>query len=185
MNQESLRSRLLIELDCVTLDARAVAGGLQPPALRWAPPGGGWSIGQALEHLVAANESYLKRMRGLIYARDAAHSLDGAADWEPSLMGWLLVSGMRSKRKMAAPDLWRPEGEPRANVLELFLETQNTIITFLRASAALDWAKVRFSSPANRVIRINLGDAFSVMTVHAQRHVKQMERVRDLAGFPG
>jgi len=43
MNQEDLRSRLFIELDCVTLDATKVAGDLTPALLEGAvaalPPG--------------------------------------------------------------------------------------------------------------------------------------------------
>jgi len=184
MNQEDLRSRLLIELDCVTLDAKQVAGDLAPAQLNWLPPGGGWSVAQVLEHLVIAHDSYLTVMRPLIYARDAAHADGGVASWEPSLMGWMLVASLRSRRKMPAPAVFQLAGEPRDKVLDEFKNRQNVITTFLRAAAALDWTHVRLSSPAGRWVRLNLGDAFMALTVHAQRHVKQMEAVRDQAGFP-
>lgn len=184
MNQEALRSRLVIELDCVNLDAKQVAGGLEAAQLAWRPRTGGWSIGQLLEHLVVSHDSYLNRMRGLIYARDAAHGENGTADWEPSLAGWVLVASLRSKRKLPAPKQYVVGPEARAGVLNAFLDRQQTVITFLRAAAALDWTKVRLSSPIARWIRLNLGDAFMVLTVHAQRHIKQMERLRDLPDFP-
>lgn len=183
MNQEDLRSRLFIELDCVTLDAKSVAGDLTSTQLLWNPPGGGWSVGQILEHLVVAHDSYLAVMRPLIYARDAAHSENGNAAWEPSLAGWMLVAGMRSPRRMPTPGIWKVT-TPREGVLDAFKNRQNTVTTFLRAASALDWTRVRFSSPAGRWIRLNLGDAFMILTVHAQRHVKQMEQVRDKSGFP-
>jgi len=184
MNQEDLRSRLLIELDCVTLDAGQVAGDLTPSQLNWRPPGGGWTVGEVLEHLVIAHDSYLSVMRPLIYARDAAHADGGVTSWEPSMMGWMLVSSMRSSRKLPAPSVFQVTGEPRQHVLEEFKNRQNVITTFLRAAAALDWTHVRLSSPAGRWLRLNLGDAFMVLTVHAQRHVKQMEAARDQPGFP-
>jgi hypothetical protein len=184
MNQEDLRTRLLIELDCATLDARKVAGDLSPSQLSWQPPGGGWSIAQVLEHLALAHEAYLNVMRPLIYARDAAHAEGGVASWEPSLMGWMVVAALRANRKLPAPPIFRVKGEPRDGVLDAFTNHQHVITTFLRAASALDWTHVRLSSPAGRWVRLNLGDAFMILTVHAQRHIKQMGAVRDLAGFP-
>lgn len=184
MKQEDLRSRLLVELDCVTLDAKTVAGDLTPAQLAWHPPGGGWGVGQVLEHLVVVNDSYLSRMRPLIYARDAAHGEDGKAAWEPSVAGWILVGVLRSPRKFPTAHIWKVGPEARPDVLAAFRNRQQIIITFLRAAAALDWTRVRLSSPANRLVRLNLGDAFMALTVHAQRHIKQMERVRDTEGFP-
>lgn len=183
MNQEALRTRLLIELDCVSLDAVAVAKDLGGDQLAWQPRAGGWGIGQLLEHLCVANDTYLNVLRPRIYERNAAHAEQGTTYWEPSLAGWLLVAGLRSKRKLPAPAIHQP-GAPREAVLDGFLARQQTIMTFLRATAALDWNKLRFSSPVSKLIRINLGDAFTIMTVHAQRHIKQMERVRDAEGFP-
>lgn len=183
MNQEALRSRLLIEMDCVTLDANQVASSLTAEQLAWQPAPGTWGVGHILEHLVVTNDAYLKVMRGLIYARDAAHCENGSAGWEPTVSGWLLVSWMRSKWRIKTK---RSLGvrTPRDNVLAAFLERQNTQVTFLRAAAALEWKKVRLASPVNPVWRLNLGDAFMVLTVHAQRHIKQMERVRDRPDFP-
>ena len=184
MNQEDLRSRLFIELDCVTLDAKKVAGDLSPAQLTWQPRANAWSIAQVLEHLVIAHDGYLNVMRPLIYARDAAHADGGTAAWEPSVMGWMLVASLRSKRKLPAPSVFKVTAEPRDGVLDAFKSRQNVITTFLRAASALDWTQVRLSSPAGRWVRLNLGDAFMILTVHAQRHVKQMEAVRDQGGFP-
>lgn len=183
MNQEALRTRLLIEQDCVSLDAIAVSRDLDAGQLAWRPPGGGWGVGLLLEHLCVANDSYLTMLRPRIYARNAAHSEQGTAFWEPSVAGWILVAGLRSKRRLPAPSMYRVT-EPREGVLDAFLARQQMAMTFLRATAALDWTRLRLSSPVSRLVRINLGDAFTIMCVHAQRHIKQMERVRDLAEFP-
>ncbi|HEY2805619.1 MAG TPA: DinB family protein [Gemmatimonadales bacterium] len=185
MNQEALRSRLLIELDCVSLDAVAVAKELDSSQLGWRPPGGGWGIGQLLEHLILANDCYLGMLRPRIYARNAPHSEQGTAFWEPSIAGWLLVAGLRSKRRLPAPKPFAVGPTAREKVLDEFLVRQQQTMTFLRATAALDWTRLRMTSPVNKLVRINLGDAFSIMTVHAQRHIKQMEKIRDLEGFPG
>lgn len=185
MNQEALRTRLLIELDCVSLDAVAVARDLDGRQLEWRPPGGGWGIGQLLEHLIIANDCYLGMLRPRIYARSAPHAELGTAFWEPSITGWILVAALRSKRKLPSPRPFHAPATPREKVLDEFLVRQQQIMTFLRATAALDWTRLRMTSPLSRLVRMNLGDAFSIVTVHAQRHIKQMEKVRDLPEFPG
>ena len=184
LNQEALRTRLLIELDCASMDARGVAGDLSPEQLAWLPQVGGWGVGHTLEHLILSHDSYLDRMRGLIYERKAPHGENGHVEWEPTMAGWLLVASLRSKKKRSAPKIWTTGPEPRERVLDAFLERQQMVITFLKAAAALDWTRVKLRSPAAGWIRINLGDAFTVLTVHAQRHIKQMERIRDHPGFP-
>jgi hypothetical protein len=183
MNQEALRSRLQLELDLVTADAMAVARGLNTAQLSWTPPAGGWSIGQVLEHIVVSADSYLERLRGLVYFHHAAHAELGTTQWEPSVGGWVLVASMRKPWKLPSPRSWQV-GEARPDVTGAFLDRQDAITRLLRASAALEWNRVRLASPVSALIRLNLGDCFTILIVHAQRHVNQMQRIRDSAGFP-
>ena len=168
----------MLELDLATADAMAVAKDLLPEQLEWPPPSGGWSIGQVLEHLVLSADSYLNKLRGLVYFHHAAHAELGTTQWDPTVAGWLLVASMRKPWKMKAPKIWQAN-TPRPEVLMAFLERQDAITRLLRASAALDWNKVRVASPASALIRLNLGDCFTVLVVHTQRHVDQMQRIRE------
>jgi len=183
MNQEALRSRLQLELDLVTADAMAIARNLSPAQLAWRPPSGGWSIAHVLEHIVVAADSYLDRLRGLVYFHHAAHAELGVTQWEPSMGGWALVASMRKPWKLPSPKMWQV-GEPRADVIGAFLDRQDAITRLLRASAALDWTRVRLASPVSALIRLNLGDCFTILVVHAQRHVQQIERIRRHQDFP-
>lgn len=157
---------------------------LSPSQLAWQPPSAGWSIAQVLEHVVVAADSYLERLRGLVYFHHAAHSEIGITEWEPSIGGWLLVAGLRKSFRMPSPAAWRVT-EVRPDIVPAFLDRQDGLTRLLRASAALDWNKVRLSSPVSAMIRLNLGDAFTALVVHAQRHVKQIQRIRDESSFPG
>lgn len=183
MHQEDLRNRLLIEHEAVTRDALTVAYGLSDEQLSWSRPGG-WSIGQRFEHLILAADSYFARIRGRIFDAHAPHVLAEAhVEWEPSLMGWMIVKRLRSDRPLPASRIWVP-GPPRVEVVNQFIQRQATLTYLLRASAALYWNKVRTSSPVSPLIRLNLGDAFSILIVHAQRHVAQMAQLRELELFP-
>jgi hypothetical protein len=179
MNQEDLRNRLLIEHEAVTRDALTVAYGLSDEMLAWSQPDR-WSIGQIFEHLVITADSYFSKMRGRIFDAHAPHTLaDTEVEWEPSLMGWMMVKRLRSPRRIPVSRILAPGPSPRLDVVNAFIQRQAMLTYLLRASAALHWNRVRTTSPVNPLVRMNLGDAFQVLIVHAQRHVGQMRQLRE------
>jgi hypothetical protein len=159
------------------LDARAseLQRTADTPAFEWQPPEGGWSAGQVFEHLCVANDSYLVQLRrvlGTVSAttRDAVDRL-----WRPSLAGRLLARSMESPRKLPAPKMWRPAPVPRPNVIGEFLTRQREIEQLIQASMAHDWRRLRLASPISKLIRMNVGDAFTVLVRHAERHFRQID----------
>lgn len=179
MNQEDLRNRLLIEHEAVTRDALTVAYGLSDQQLAWSKPDS-WSIGQLFEHLVLYSDSYFSKMRGRIFDAHAPHTVaETQVEWEPSLMGWMMVKRLRSPRSMPAARALAPGQAQRLEIVNAFIQRQATLTSLLRASAALHWNRVRVVSPVNALVRMNLGDAFQVLIVHAQRHIGQMSQLRE------
>ena len=80
--------------------------------------------------------------------------------------------------------MFKPEINPRPNVVGAFIDVQNELSRHLEQSRGLDLSKVKLSSPASRIIRLNLGDAYSVLVLHAERHIQQAIRVRWDSEFP-
>jgi uncharacterized damage-inducible protein DinB len=183
MNQEDLRNRLLIEHEAVTRDALTVAYGLSDEQLAWSRPDS-WSIGQLFEHLVLYSDSYFNKMRGRIFDSHAPHTLaEAQVEWEPSLMGWMMVKRLRSPRPMPTMRALAPGKAQRLEIVNAFIQRQAMMTYLLRASAALHWNRVRVVSPLNALIRMNVGDAFQVLIVHAQRHIGQMAQLRETEPF--
>ncbi|MDB4950551.1 MAG: hypothetical protein JWM27_3200 [Gemmatimonadetes bacterium] len=154
-----------------------VLEGLDADALAWSPPGGGWSVGQVLEHLVVSADSYLDR---LPYLLERSAALHGSADtpWKASLLGkWLAKSLEPGARAMPAPRIYRPGAAPRADVLAELLKRQARALELMEAAAGLEWRRVRMGSPVTPLIRLNLGDVFTVNVVHVERHLGQIDRV--------
>jgi hypothetical protein len=178
----------LARAELVATDARlqAVAGALGPRALHWKPPSGGWSIGQVLEHLVVSTDDYLGPMRRVIeQAREQARGApDADPVWRPSLMGGFLARALRAPRKLPAPRSWAPPLTPRAEVLETFRARLRDTAALLERARPLEWSRLRLSSPITRLVRLNLGDCFSITIAHAHRHARQIERIRTSPGFP-
>jgi hypothetical protein len=151
---------------------------LDRPALEWHPPDGGWSAGQVFEHLCVANDSYLVRLRRVLNRppRRADREVVDAA-WHPSFAGRFLAKSMESPRKMPAPRMWRPAPAPRANVIAEFLGRQREIEALIERSMAGEWQRTRLASPVSSLIRMNVGDAFTILVRHAERHFRQIDRL--------
>ena len=141
------------------------------------PPGDGWSIAEILEHLVISAESYLDKLRPIVEGSTSRTPFSDAT-WKPSVMGSLLVGSFRSPRRRRAPRIYRPGPTPRPQVLDEFITRQNEVGRLITEGSRLDWRRTPFRSPAIGLIRMNLGDAFAVLVVHAERHAGQIERVK-------
>jgi hypothetical protein len=175
--QDSYRKSLLDANRTVIERIRSTVAGLTPEELRQPPANGGWSIAEVLEHLIVSADSYLERLRNIV-VREKRAGDDPNRTWKPSLMGRLLVQSFRSPRKMRAPKIYRPGLTPRPRVLEEFLQRQEEASRLIAESADLDWRGIRFVSPVTSLVRMNLGDALTVLVAHAERHAEQIERGR-------
>ena len=172
--QTSQAQAVIRELRAVSAYAEGIPRKASQAQLDWCPPDGGWSASQVFEHLCIANDSYLDELCRLV---PASRTGFGAANafWKPSLAGKLLVHSMESPRKLRAPRIWTPGPTPRPNVISEFLRRQGDIEELVRRSLAHDWRSLRLASPASKLIRMNVGDAFTVLVRHEQRHMRQVQ----------
>ena len=175
ISQQQQATTLLAAMQA--LDARAAElEQVDRAALDWQPPQGGWSAGQVLEHLCVANDSYLVELRKLLSRSTSAATRNvGDAMWRPSFAGRLLVRSMESPRKLPAPKAWRPAPAPRPNVIAEFLARQREIEALIERSMGNEWQRMRMASPVAAFIRMNVGDAFTVLVRHAERHFRQID----------
>jgi hypothetical protein len=150
---------------------------LDPERLVRRPPNGGWSVGHVLEHLCVTSELYEPPIRALLRSArpDAAAAL---RPWKPTLIGRFAVNMFERPTRMPTPKRMAPAASPRGGVVESFLAHQHTLSQLLDDATTFDWRRLRMSSPVVSLpIRVNLGDVFFILVVHAERHARQMERV--------
>jgi hypothetical protein len=43
---------------------------------------------------------------------------------------------------------------------------------------------MKLTSPVSKLIRINIGETFSIMIAHERRHVLQAKRISEMPGLP-
>jgi hypothetical protein len=175
-SQEAYRASLLDANRAVIDRIRSTVASLSAEEIARRPPNGGWSIGEVLEHLIVSADSYLAVIRARLKESDRRSQPDSM--WKPSFIGGLFVQSFRSPRKMWAPRMYKPGPSPRLHVLEEFLRRQEDVGRVIAEAGEVDWRRTRFTSPVTSLVRMNLGDALTVLVAHAERHAKQIDRVR-------
>lgn len=182
VNQEEYRRTLERDAAANATRLRELGASLDEARLHRRPARGGWSVAEVYEHLNIADESYLARIRDLVARPDAPRSPAGSVAWSPSFAGGILANGLRGERRLPAPKIYRPGPAPRPNVVGEYLGRLDELSRLLAAAAPLEWRRARTSSPVVGLIRMNLGDCFTILVVHAARHIRQIERVRAEVG---
>jgi hypothetical protein len=144
------------------------------------PARGGWSAAEVFEHLCVANVSYdLPVERAIVRTRTRA----GTPRPFRSTMGGSFLIRALTPGSRAVPTL-KPyfPGAPRKRVVEAFLASMDAIEARMHEADGLD-LRVMLTSPVMPLLRMNLGEAFEVAVVHAERHLGQIERT--LKALPG
>lgn len=173
--QEELRRELLDGFEQLNRRLAEVGETVPPQLLGAHPAGGGWSIGQILEHICLAGLSYLPAIDRLLAQPGKAPYQSGG--WRPTIAGRLLRYSLESSRRLPAPVPLRPGATPRPEVLTVALELHADICQRIGRAERSEWRKLTLSSPFAWFIRMNLGDAFLVLLRHGERHTAQIERV--------
>ncbi len=178
--QGSFLQDRLRDLDAIERELESVTRGLAREQLARRPADGGWSIAEVLEHLVTADGDYLPMMRERIATARADGARETGRPWSPSFAGGMLARALdpSNTKKSKAPGRWRPPADTRPGVLDAYRRSLAELREVMRSAQGLDLSRVRLHSPVSRLIRLNLGDAFLIITTHARRHLGQMRRVR-------
>jgi hypothetical protein len=138
----------------------------------------GWSVGQVLEHLCVADESYEDGLQAMLKSarKDAGAP---AREWKPSFIGGLIAGSLLKPKPLKSPKVFRPGPTPRAGVLEALLTRETNFVKVMDDASSFDWRALRIKSPAlpSWAPKMNLGDGFRIHIVHLTRHSHQIERL--------
>ena len=167
--------------------ARAVAGDLTEAQLNWKPSPDQWSVAQCLEHLAAATRGFDPHFAAALDRAKRKPPIVVSPIYKPTKMGSWLARHVapESPRKLRSPKRFRPADSSNIQgSLEMFLDEQQRFVDFVRRCQGIDYNKTRIRSPVTPLVRYSLADAFVITVVHAQRHLAQARRVRELPEFP-
>lgn len=178
------------ELEAVRREAAALTGGLSDAQLAWRPGPGRWSPGEVVSHLRTVNTRYLEAIdRSIEQAR--AHGRTGFTPYRPGLVGGFLTRLMEPPvtRRLKAPGIFRPAAADDGardwrGELDGYLATHDALDERLHHAGGVSLARARVVSPATRLLRINLGDAFALVLAHERRHHWALRQLLADPAFP-
>jgi len=179
----------LEQLRAIRRDAAALTGGVGDAQLAWRPGPGRWSIAEVVAHLNVTGRIYLDEVAHAV-AGVRARGLSDRGDWRPSLVGKVMIWGTEPppRFRVPAPPIFRaakgappPDGRRELETWRrLHLEMEERI----REAAGVDLRRARVVSPVTRLVRMNAGDAIRMVLSHERRHLWQIGKIKESAGFP-
>lgn len=176
---------LLSQLEKVNQDARDLVELLNEDQLHWSYAPDRWSIAQCLDHITTtARKSQPLLEKSIADAHERRKATDGA--YRQTFVGRLIINAMQpdSGRRIKAPKIFRASERPDPGVLERLIEQHGEISELIKRAEELDVSRMKLRSPVSPLIRYNLGDALTLLVVHAQRHLRQAKNVRLQTDFP-
>lgn len=174
-----------MEVDSITEDIVQKFGELTSEQINWKPAAESWSVGQCLDHLIKTNEIYSVDINGAAKGTRGVSLLEKISPLS-GFFGKLLIKAMdNDEKKVKTSDRFVPPSSIDANVAELFANSQEKLKETVRSTAELDWQKTILTSSFMKIVTYSLADAFTIITKHQRRHMRQAERVMKLEQFPG
>ena len=177
---------LITAANAITDETRAGFGSLTARQLNWKPGAGQWSVAQCFDHLVTTNGAYFPIFEKVL-SGEKKNTFWESAPWLPALWGKMLIKAVdpESKRKLKAPKVFHPSSSAvDGAVIRRFIDQQNQVIKYMKATEYLDVEKIIISSPVTNLVTYSLMDAYRIIITHEKRHLLQAMRVSQMEGFP-
>jgi len=185
-NQAEHLSGLVSAANAIADEALAGFGDLTAPQLNWKPGAKQWSVAQCFDHLVTANQAFFPTFEKVL-SGEKKNTFWESLPWLPAFWGKMLIKAVapESTRKLTAPKIFHPASSSiDGAIIRRFIDQQNQVIRYMKATEHLDIEKIKISSPVTNLITYSLMDAYRIIINHEKRHFLQAIRVSEMDGFP-
>jgi len=179
-------SELISEANTISKATLSSFGTLTAQQLNWKPNPDQWSVAQCFDHLVIANAAYFPTFENVLSGKKK-NTFWEELPFLPPMWGKLVIKAVApetaSKRKN--PKIFDPSSSSvDDDIIRRFVDQQNDIIRYMRATQNMDLEKITISSPVSNLITYRLLDAYRIIVTHEKRHFLQSLRVLKMKDFP-
>ena len=185
-NKGEYLSRLISSANAITDETLTGFGGLTAQQLNWKPSADQWSVAQCFDHLVTANGAYFPIFEKVLSGEKKSTFWE-SLPWLPAFWGKMLIKALdpESTRKLKAPKIFHPSSSSvDGAIIRRFIDQQNQVIRYIKATEDLDLEKITISSPVTHFITYSLMDAYRIIINHEKRHLLQATKVSEMDSFP-
>jgi hypothetical protein len=178
---------ILERLRVTETNATELVAGVSAEQANWQPnEGRSWSVCQCLDHLAKTNVAYAAAMQNAMSNSSAAYRTR-TTKITPGWFGSMFFRkiGPEAKTRYKAPGIILPSQRGDiAEVLQSFLKSHEPLRGVIEGGATVDLNRVRFKNPFVPLVRFTIGTALMIITAHDQRHLSQLQRVKEAQGYP-
>jgi len=157
-NKGEYLSRLISSANAITDETLTGFGGLTAQQLNWKPSADQWSVAQCFDHLVTANGAYFPIFEKVLSGEKKSTFWE-SLPWLPAFWGKMLIKALdpESTRKLKAPKIFHPSSSSvDGAIIRRFIDQQNQVVRYMRATEDLDLEKIKISSPVTHLITYSL-----------------------------
>ena len=133
------------------------------------PEDGKWNARENFEHLVVMWETYRPQFdRGFEKATHRTHNKFKSGwfgNWFANKMKPIESGGMKTAKMFEPANFSK-----NSDAINALIEVQDDMIEYLTKMKKVDLQKSKITSPASKMIRMRMGDAFLVLANHQDRH---------------
>jgi len=140
-----------------------------------------WSIGQHLQHLNVTGDGYLAEIIKAIENAGNKINVESTAkstiqEYKPRFLMQKFINEMEPpvKRKFKVPKAFTPSMDSQLDkeeTLRYFIGLQDTFIVKMNEVVQANLLKVKITSPATSLFKLQLGEVFPLVTAHERRHL--------------
>lgn len=166
-------------IDAVSAEVKNTFSNLNAEQLNTKPSPAAWSIGQVLDHLVVINESYYTVVHNV---RNGFYKAGWFGSRKMMTSFWynMIYKSIHpdNRKKSKTQPMWEPAtSDISADIVQRFLMHQERLKSFIDECSDLIANDTVIHSPAAKFITYTIGDAFTIIAAHEQRHLIQAKEV--------
>lgn len=139
-----------------------------------------WNALECIEHLNFYGEYYVPTLRKVL----KEVSKDSVAEFESSMLGGYFAKRMHpvdgAKPMKTLKETNSLNRSVNIEVINKFVEQQKGLAKIIEDSVNVNLKKTKASISFAKFIKLNIGDTFSVLVNHNERHIQQAKRAMSL-----
>jgi len=184
-NSDELLQKFLSEAPLLIETATRQFSGLSENQINWKPSEEKWSIGECIDHLVVTHKLYNSKVNELQPLFEDCG--EGSFKFKHTFSGRMILKYVdpNSTTKAKTFKVFKPSmRQINTNIIRSFCEEVETMISFAEKLHGADLTKLKISSPATKLLKMNVGDALLINLYHDKRHLNQAKKIMMEAKFP-
>ncbi|MBL7960441.1 DinB family protein [bacterium] len=178
--------QLCVRLQNYTEEVRRLFASYSPVQLNWKPHETSWSIAQCIDHIIISDQQYFKNIKKAI-DQTITGALTEKKPYRPGCIARFSIYAQRPGflLKFKTAPSFRPSARTEGKkILEDFILHEQELLVLIKKCDGWDINTIKLYSPANSHLKFSLGECFSILVTHQERHLHQARSVSQRVEFP-